>query len=95
LRPTNKSLGDPLAGSPPAEELVLTSEIADYDDWNPQAISARQERLSELAVKAWPDELDETGAQHRPSHPPHGKPLLLEVCTEVCTDAHPWHFRHA
>lgn len=33
---------------------VLTSEVADYDEWTPTTIVERQERLAELAVKAWP-----------------------------------------
>jgi hypothetical protein len=33
---------------------VLTSEIAGYDDWTPQAVVSRQEHLADLAVKAWP-----------------------------------------
>jgi hypothetical protein len=33
---------------------VITSMIADYDTWGPTEIEARQIRLADLAVKAWP-----------------------------------------
>jgi hypothetical protein len=38
------------AGSP----YILTSEIAAVDDWSEQAIDDRQQRLSVLAIQAWP-----------------------------------------
>ena len=34
--------------------FLLTKEIADLDEWNELTISTRQQRLAELAVKAWP-----------------------------------------
>lgn len=33
---------------------VLTSQIADVEDWTARAIAARQKRLAELAVRTWP-----------------------------------------
>jgi hypothetical protein len=33
---------------------VLTSQLADCDEWTPATISERQERLAELAVRTWP-----------------------------------------
>lgn len=33
---------------------VLTSQVADRADWTPEAITARQKCLAELAVKTWP-----------------------------------------
>ncbi|MGY1914435.1 DUF262 domain-containing protein [Blastococcus sp. SYSU DS0973] len=38
-----------LAGS----SLALTREVGELDDWTPQAVWDRQERLAELAVKTW------------------------------------------
>jgi hypothetical protein len=32
----------------------LTSEIASFSDWTPKEVVARQKKLAELAVKAWP-----------------------------------------
>jgi hypothetical protein len=32
----------------------LTSEIAEVDTWNPEAVETRQKTLAGLAVKAWP-----------------------------------------
>jgi len=37
-----------------ASPYVLTSQIADLDDWTPDAIDERQTQLAKFAVKAWP-----------------------------------------
>ncbi|MFF0870151.1 DUF262 domain-containing protein [Nonomuraea sp. NPDC003560] len=34
--------------------FALTKEIGELEEWTPQAIAERQERLAELAVKVWP-----------------------------------------
>jgi hypothetical protein len=34
--------------------MVLTREIAAYGEWTPESIEARQRKMAELAVKAWP-----------------------------------------
>lgn len=37
-----------------ASELQLTQDAGNQADWTPKAIIERQERLAELALKAWP-----------------------------------------
>ncbi|MFC1916513.1 DUF262 domain-containing protein [Chloroflexota bacterium] len=37
-----------------ASPYVITSQLAEVDDWNPNMIGKRQEILSEFALKAWP-----------------------------------------
>jgi hypothetical protein len=39
-----------LANSP----YLLTSQIGDLEDWTPAAITERQKKLAELAVRTWP-----------------------------------------
>jgi hypothetical protein len=34
--------------------IVLTKRIAEFSDWSPESIEARQKQMAELAVKAWP-----------------------------------------
>jgi hypothetical protein len=34
--------------------IVLTQRIAEFSDWTPESIDARQKQMAELAVKAWP-----------------------------------------
>lgn len=34
--------------------IVLTKRIAEFSDWTPEIIEARQKQMAELAVKAWP-----------------------------------------
>jgi hypothetical protein len=35
-------------------ELVLTAEVAAFEQWDRAAIETRQERMADLAVKTWP-----------------------------------------
>lgn len=35
-------------------DYLLTSSVANYDDWNIDHINDRQQELSDLAIKAWP-----------------------------------------
>ena len=35
-------------------DFLLTQQVANRDDWDPQSISARQEALAKLAVRTWP-----------------------------------------
>lgn len=37
-----------------ASKIALTNQIAEYQIWTPAEIDARQKKLAELAVKAWP-----------------------------------------
>jgi hypothetical protein len=37
-----------------ASELVLTKQVAESEDWTPDAISSRQESLADVALKVWP-----------------------------------------
>lgn len=37
-----------------ASPILLTKQMAEYDDWNTPQIKDRQEKLAALAVKAWP-----------------------------------------
>jgi hypothetical protein len=37
-----------------ASPYELTSEVAVYDEWTPEALAARQSKLATLAVKTWP-----------------------------------------
>jgi hypothetical protein len=37
-----------------ASHILLTKQMAEYDDWNVQQIKDRQDKLAALAVKAWP-----------------------------------------
>ncbi len=37
-----------------ASPYILTSQIAEADEWTPETIVERQERLADLAVKTWP-----------------------------------------
>jgi Protein of unknown function DUF262/Protein of unknown function (DUF1524) len=37
-----------------ASPYLLTSQVADEDEWTPDAIHERQKRLAEIAVRAWP-----------------------------------------
>jgi len=34
--------------------IVLTKRIAEYSEWSPENIDARQRQMAELAIKAWP-----------------------------------------
>lgn len=37
-----------------ATPYILTSQVAEYQDWGPDQIKGRQERLADLALKTWP-----------------------------------------
>ena len=37
-----------------ASPYVLTSQIAELNDWSAENISIRQKALAEMAIKAWP-----------------------------------------
>ncbi len=48
---------EPFAGkraSYAASPYVLTSQVADAEDWTPATIADRQKQLAELAVETWP-----------------------------------------
>lgn len=52
----SRSRSDAFADKKAAYEgpYVLTSQIAELEEWTPEAIGKRQEQLAELAVKTWP-----------------------------------------
>lgn len=56
-RLNNKLKSDPFESKRPifaSSELLLTQGVAEYGEWNTDAIKARQIALADLALRAWP-----------------------------------------
>lgn len=47
--------------------FILTSDVANYEDWTTAEIDARQKKLAELAVVTWPRTIPKTEAASPPS----------------------------